>query len=83
MTTCPTAIIEAFNNVREHHPEVVRVVFFFEDEHCGGQWLYESADGSAPTFGPDVDVSLLEAALDAAYEHRSFPAIYSADEIAA
>lgn len=72
----PDAVEAALRMVTAAHPNVVRVTFYQEDADCGGLWAYEDANGDQPTFGPDTDVDLLESALDAAYEHAAFPAVY-------
>lgn len=77
MGDVPPAIAAALAHVREHHPDVVSVTFAQEDAQCGGFWTYRTASGEHPTFGPEIDVGLLEEALDAAWEHRTFPATYT------
>lgn len=73
----PAEIIKALAHVREHHPDVVQVTFDREDDLCGGFWTYATADGRTAVFGPEIDVHLLEQALDAAWEDHPFPAVYS------
>jgi hypothetical protein len=74
--SAPAAVIAAFEHVRAVHPEVVSVTFDREDEECGGFWVYEDENGRAPSFDARVDVSLLEDALDAAWEAWMLPATF-------
>ena len=77
----PEQIVKALQHVRKHHPDVVRVVFDKENAECGGFWRYENEAGGALVFGPEIDVYLLEQALDAAWEDRPFPATYALRKI--
>ncbi|WOF44309.1 hypothetical protein KNJ79_05100 [Sphingopyxis indica] len=77
----PASIAIALRHVREHHPDVVGVTFAQEDPQHGGFWQYQTLDGRVPAFGPEIDVSLLEDALDAAWEDRTFPATYTVNEL--
>lgn len=72
----PAKVVAALTHVCLHHLNVTSVIFAQENPECGGFWEYVTADGEAPTFGPEIDVSLLEDALDAAWEDRTFPATY-------
>lgn len=75
--TNPLAVDAALRHVRQYHPEVDRVTFAYRDEDCGGFWIYQGAKGEKPSFVPEVNVSLLEDAIDAAYEDgREWPATY-------
>lgn len=74
----PAAVAAALAHVQLHHPDVVKVTFAQEDAQCGGFWTYQRADGSTPTFDAAIDVSLLEDALDAAWEADTFPVTYEA-----
>jgi hypothetical protein len=52
-------VYAALLHVNNHHSEVTQV-FYSTD----GRWLYCDDDYAAPTFGNDIDISLLEDAVD-------------------
>lgn len=64
----PFEVCVALDHVRSHYPEVVMVVFNRE-----GRWQYMSSDFDAPTFGPEIDVGILE---DAANAVSDLPAVF-------
>lgn len=49
----------AFKYVKQFYPEITIVVFNKE-----GRWQYMDEDFGSPTFNKDVDVSILEEAID-------------------
>lgn len=57
-TAVTVAVIKAFRNVLEHHPDVTSVRY--DDDY---RWLFLNSDGTAPEF-TNVDVGLLEDAAD-------------------
>jgi len=74
-TNAATGVIaKALNHVREHYPNVTQVEFRSEGDH--DIWEYSDGEGEAPTFGPEIDVGVLEDAIDAAYSGARWPAIY-------
>lgn len=68
----PEAVTRAFEHVRTAYPDVTEVVF-----DTDARWEYKRADGSAPNFEGQIDVSILEAAADAL---TSVPACYGVRE---
>lgn len=54
-------IQEALKHVQTHHPDVIQVFYGVD-----GRWLYCGEDFEAPTFGPEIDIGLLEDAADEA-----------------
>lgn len=64
----PIAVQTAFTEVKASFPEVVSVEF--DSELC---WCYRYANGFAPGFDDNIDVSLLEDAADSIDE---FPVKY-------
>jgi hypothetical protein len=56
-----TAIRKALDHVHLHHPQITMVVF-----SSSGKWQFCDDDFDAPSFGKEIDVSLLEDAADAA-----------------
>lgn len=77
MGKIPSAIADALRHVRAFHPDVVRVVYFQEDCEHGGAWRFETSGGNVPAFGPEININLLETALDVAWQDQPFPATYS------
>lgn len=71
-STNPAPIIRALEHVRQHHPEVTRVVY---DQ--ASRWLYLDEGGKAPTFGPEIDVGILEDAADSVIH---LPAVYEVED---
>lgn len=71
------AVLKALQHVRESHPEVDHVTFRNEDDMPGGWWEYSSAGGGVPKFGTEIQTSLLEEALDQAWEESTFPLTYT------
>lgn len=77
----PPKVAEALLHVRSVFPEITKVTFDANEDLEGGFWIYETASGEAPPFNDLVDVSLLEEALDAAWEEGLFPLQYSIDQL--
>jgi hypothetical protein len=80
MSDTPKEIQTALQHVKIHHPKITKVTFAQEDDEHGGFWQYADANGETPTFGPEIDVSILEEALDVAWDDRTFPATYEIAE---
>lgn len=70
----PPEVCEAFVHLRQKYPacDINLVVFTSE-----GRWCYMSKDSfQAVKFGNDVDVSILEKALDVVDNGVGFPAVF-------
>lgn len=61
-------VIRAFNHVKEHYPQVVGVAFSTQ-----GMWFYYDESFSGPTFNQNIDVNILNDALDSL---KNLPFIY-------
>lgn len=64
----------AIEFVAENHHGVTQVLFDSEL-----RWLFLTADFKAPEFDSNMDVSLLESAVDAVYDNGMVPFIFSID----
>ncbi len=68
----PAHVQRAFDHVKSIFPEVVMVMYT-----PTMKWMYIDEDGEAPAFNDQVDVSLLEDAVDSL---DTFPCIFHFDE---
>lgn len=59
---------KALKHVKEYYPDVTTVVFNKE-----GMWQYFTDEFEAPKFGDEIDVNILEKAVDSLEE---FPAVF-------
>lgn len=66
-----TAVQKALRHVHEFHPEVNQVVYGID-----GRWMFFGENFKIPSFGPEIDTSLLE---DAADSIESLPAVFALD----
>ena len=66
----------ALNHVSKHYPDVVQVFFGID-----GSWLFTDESMEAPSFGEEIDVSILIEAADAAYSLKGFPCAFSEKEL--
>ena len=67
-SSIPAPIMKAFLHVRAHHSEVKYL--FFDREGC---WAYMDEELNRPSFGEEIDISVLEKAADSV---SSFPVMY-------
>lgn len=72
VSEAPPKVREAFAHVRAAFPQVSEVIYVIDDDGFDG-WRYTSASEMMPTFDDRIQVSLLEDALDEAWEHHTFP----------
>lgn len=64
-------IKEAFDHVKNYHPNINLMVFNRE-----GKWLCMDDDYDTPEFSQDIDTTLLHRAADAAYKAFGLPYVY-------
>ncbi|MFP3637841.1 hypothetical protein [Paraburkholderia sp. SIMBA_054] len=67
------AVKIAFDHVKRLYPQVTRVAFDADQ-----RWTYDNSAGDAPEFNGDVDVGLLEDAVDSL---TTFPVTFTMDQI--
>lgn len=67
----PQVILDAFNHVKEYYSAVNMVVFNRE-----GQWLFLDSDFDSPSFGEEIDTTILDKAVDEAYKSFGLPYVY-------
>lgn len=69
---CPPEVRKAFDHIRKSHPTVVTVCYDSE-----AQWLYYDHRGKNPTFGEEIEVQVLQDAIDSIDNAGLLPAYIS------
>lgn len=66
------AIHAALLHVKLYHSQVSMVVFYPDQ-----RWAYSNDAGEQPAFGTEINVDLLDLALDEAYEAEGLPCAFA------